>query len=329
MYESAQAGRDCPKGQMRLVEDLATGLVRNAAFDASLMDYDAAYQNEQGNSRRFAEHLSDVADLILEKIGRDGLIEIGCGKGLFLDYLWGRGAQAKGFDPTYEGDSPLVQKVYFSSDLNIKGRGLILRHVLEHVEDPVSFLFELAAANGNEGLIYIEVPCLDWILENRAWFDVFYEHVNYFRLNDFKRIFGRLVHADRTFGGQYLRVVGDLSTLRRPTYVPLDAVHFPEDFVDSLTKAATSSPPIAVWGGASKGVIFCLFMERAGCKIGRVIDINPAKQGHFLPGTGLRVMSPEEGLADLSEGSVVQVMNPNYLEEIRQSSPKHLQYKAL
>lgn len=168
MYESAQAGRDCPKGQMRLVEDLATGLVRNAAFDASLMDYDAAYQNEQGNSRRFAEHLSDVADLILEKIGRDGLIEIGCGKGLFLDYLWGRGAQAKGFDPTYEGDSPLVQKVYFSSDLNIKGRGLILRHVLEHVEDPVSFLFELAAANGNEGLIYIEVPCLDWILENRA-----------------------------------------------------------------------------------------------------------------------------------------------------------------
>lgn len=51
-----------------------------------------------------------------------------------------------------------MQKVYFSSDLNIKGRGLILRHVLEHVEDPVSFLFELAAANGNEGLIYIEVP---------------------------------------------------------------------------------------------------------------------------------------------------------------------------
>ncbi|GAB5511104.1 MAG: class I SAM-dependent methyltransferase [Hyphomicrobiales bacterium] len=329
MYESAQAGRACPKGQMQLVEDLSTGLVRNAAFDAALMDYDAAYQNEQGNSPRFAKHMGDVADLILDKIGRDGLIEVGCGKGLFLDYLWDRGAQASGFDPTYEGESPLVQKVYFSSELNIKGRGLILRHVLEHVEDPVSFLFELAAANGNQGLIYIEVPCFDWIVENKAWFDVFYEHVNYFRLDDFKRIFGRLAHADRAFGGQYLRIIGDLSTLQRPSYDASHAVQFPSDFLGSITQVTGSTPPAAVWGGASKGVIFSLFLERAGCTVERIIDINPAKQGHYLPGTGLRVMSPEEGLAGLPDGSVIQVMNPNYLDEIRESSPTHLQYKVL
>ncbi|GAB5511092.1 MAG: class I SAM-dependent methyltransferase [Hyphomicrobiales bacterium] len=329
MYESEQAGRTCPKGQMRLVEDLHSGLIRNAAFDIALMDYDAAKQNEQGNSPRFAAHMADVANLVLQTIGQDGLIEVGCGKGLFLDYLWERGAKATGFDPTYEGDSPLVQKVYFSRELNIKGRGLILRHVLEHVEDPVGFLFELAAANGNQGLIYIEVPCFDWILQNKAWFDIFYEHVNYFRLDDFKRIFGRLMHADRAFGGQYLRIIGNLSTLRRPAFDMAHGVEFPADFLHSITQVTEGPPPAAVWGGASKGVIFSLYLQRAGCPVERIIDINPAKQGHNLPGTGLRVLSPEEGLAGLPEGSISQVMNPNYLDEIRQTSPSHLQYKVL
>lgn len=55
----------------------------------------------------------------------------------------------------------------------------------------------------------------------------------------------------------------------------------------------------------------------AGHPVDRVIDINPAKQGRYLAATGLRVMSPAEGLADLPEGSEIHVMNPNYLEEVR------------
>lgn len=135
--------------------------------------------------------------------------------------------------------------------------------------------------------------------------------------------------ADRAFGGQYLRVIGDLSTVRRPEYDPTLTIKFPQDFLDGIEHAAKIEPPAAVWGGASKGVIFSLFLERAGGKVDRVIDINPAKQGRFLPGTGLRVMSPEEGLADLPQGSLIQVMNPNYLEEIRNSSPPQFQYKVL
>jgi len=38
-------------------------------------------------------------------------------------------------------------------------------------------------------LIYIEVPCFDWICLHRSWFDVFYQHFN-FRLADFDRVFG-------------------------------------------------------------------------------------------------------------------------------------------
>jgi SAM-dependent methyltransferase len=318
MYDSAEAARACPRGDVVLVEDATTGLVHNAAFDAARMDYDSAYQNEQGMSPQFQRHLDRVAELILSTMGRKGLVEVGCGKGRFLELLAARGAEIAGFDPTYEGDNPLVRKEYFSESLGIRGEGLILRHVLEHIQDPVAFLARLAAANGGRGLIYIEVPCLDWICDNRAWFDIFHEHVNYFRLGDFGRMFGRVLHADRAFGGQYLRVVADLSSLRPPRRDPADPVRFPADFTARLTReAGAATGPSVLWGGASKGVIFALLRERAGHPVDRVIDINPAKQGKYLAGTGLRVLSPAEGLAGLPKGSVIHVMNPNYLAEIQ------------
>ncbi len=223
MYDSAEAGRDCPKGRMELVEDMTTGLVHNAAFDANLLDYDGAYQNEQGHSALFKAHMEAVANLVETHMGRRDLVEVGCGKGTFLEMLLARGTEVVGYDPAYEGNNPLVQRKSFTRELGITGEGLILRHVLEHIQDPVTFLHRLAAANGHRGLIYIEVPCLDWICTRRAWFDIFYEHVNDFRLSDFQRIFGRVVHAARAFGGQYLTVIADLATLRRPVRDPVDA----------------------------------------------------------------------------------------------------------
>jgi hypothetical protein len=321
MYDSHDAGRDCPKGDMRLVEDMETGLVHNAAFNAALLDYDSAYQNEQGHSPMFKAHMETVADLVESRMGRKGLVEVGCGKGTFLELLLARGIDVVGYDPTYEGSNPLVRQEYFTEELAISGEGLILRHVLEHIEDPVGFLQRLATTNGHRGLIYIEVPCLDWICQNRAWFDIFYEHVNYFRLTDFQRIFDRVLYAGRAFGGQYLTVVADLASLRRPQRDPSDAVAFPFDMTTRLgAEAGADKGRVVVWGGASKGVIFALLRERAGHPVDRVIDINPAKQGRYLAGTGLRVMSPAEGLADLPRGSRIYVMNPNYLEEVRAMS---------
>jgi SAM-dependent methyltransferase len=330
MYDSVEAARNCPRGDMRLVEDMVTGLVSNAAFRPEVMDYDSHYQNEQGVSALFRAHMDDVVKLVEGNMGRARLVEVGCGKGTFLEMLLARGVDVVGYDPTYEGHNPLVRREYFTEDLGITGDGLILRHVLEHVPDPVAFLHRLATANGHRGLIYIEVPCLDWICRNRAWFDIFYEHVNYFRLTDFDRIFRRVVYSGRAFGGQYLTVIADLSTLRAPMRNGSDAVAFPVDLASRLqAESAADQGPVVVWGGASKGVIFSLLRERAGRPVDRVIDINPAKQGHYLPATGLRVKSPADGLADLAPGSKIYVMNPNYLDEVRALAGPAFVYRGI
>lgn len=334
MYDTADEARACPRGDVRLVQNLASGLIYNADFRPELMRYDASYQNEQALSPLFRRHLDEVADIVGQCMGGAGLVEVGCGKGYFLEVLAERGFEIAGFDPTYEGSNPRVRRHYFAPGVGITAQGLILRHVLEHVQAPLQFLEQLRAANGGSGLIYIEVPCFDWICAHRAWFDVFYEHVNYFRLADFERMFGRIVDSGRLFGGQYLYVVADLSSLRTPRADADAQVVFPRDFLrrlDADTSAITHSPkgPAAVWGGASKGVIFALLRSRLGRPIDLVIDINPAKQGKYLPASGLRVLSPLEGLATLPAGETLYVMNSNYLEEIKTMSNNAYRYVSV
>jgi len=319
MYETAEAARECPRGDIRLVQDSATGLIFNAAFKPELMTYDAAYQNEQAHSPSFRTHLGAVAGIIEQTLGRQGLVEVGCGKAFFLEFLQARGFSITGFDPTYEGNNPAIGRHLFGTGVSVKARGIVLRHVLEHVQDPFAFLSGLCDANEG-GLIYIEVPCLDWILRRRAWFDIFYEHVNYFRLSDFRRMFDRVVSSGRLFGGQYLYVVADLASLRAPVATSYDAVAFPTDFLEAALATADSSDggAEAVWGAASKGVIYALLRERCGNPIDILIDINPAKTGRFVPGTGLRVLSTAEGMSLLKPNATIHVMNSSYMEEIRQ-----------
>ncbi|REN21137.1 methyltransferase domain-containing protein, partial [Mycobacterium tuberculosis] len=91
--------------------------------------------------------------------------------------------------PAFEGESPHVVAAPFSRALGLSADTIVLRHVLEHIPQPFEFLKEIADANGGQGKIYIEVPCFDWICRHGAWFDIFYEHVNYFRATDFERMF--------------------------------------------------------------------------------------------------------------------------------------------
>lgn len=330
VYQTAQDAINCLKGDIKIIEDAKTGLVYNAAFNPDLMIYDEHYNNEQGLSPSFKQHLEQAAELIEGSLGKEALVEVGCGKGFFLEMLLKSGIDITGFDSSYYGENPRVVKKYFEPGIiATPAKGLILRHVLEHIPDPYDFLCQLRDANDGGGLIYIEVPCFDWILRKRAWFDIFYEHVNYFRLNDFDRMFNRVIKRGRFFGDQYLYVVADLASLQEPVFDRSDAVDFPSDFLARLKSEEQNRTPLCVWGGASKGVIFSLLRKRAGLTVDTVIDINPAKQGKFLPATGLRVLSPERALVDLPDDAVIYVMNSNYLAEIKHMTGSRFNYLAI
>lgn len=333
MFHSELEAKNCAKGDVVLVRDQETGLTFNRAFQPELMQYDADYQNEQALSAVFQRHLRNVSEVILKHFQEFSLIEVGCGKGYFLERLQTMGFKITGVDPAYEGSNPSVLRENFSPEIGLRADGIVLRHVLEHVQDPVGFLSSVRDANGGGGKIYIEVPCFDWICGHCAWFDIFYEHVNYFRLSDFHRMFGVVYEAGHTFGGQYLYAVADLSTIRTPECNEEDWIDLPEGFLDSVGAYAaeleTGQNKSAIWGGASKGVLFALFMQRAGAKVDMVVDINPAKQGKFLAATGLQVQPPGEAASRLPSGANVFVMNGNYLNEVRELTAYRFNYRLV
>lgn len=329
MFASAGEALACATGDVVLVQDERTGLIFNQEFDPARLTYAQDYQNEQACSGVFKRHLADVTAVIERYFHGQRLIEVGCGKGYFLEHLRGIGYHVTGIDPAYEGDSPHVVKARFVRSLGLSAKGIVLRHVLEHIPDPLTFLADIAAANGGRGDIYIEVPCFEWICRHRAWFDIFYEHVNYFRQQDFFQMFGRVYESGYIFSKQYLYVVADLASLRCPVFMENNSVEMPADFLVGINRALSlarngNGRRNAVWGGASKGVIFSLYMQRAGLAIDAVIDINPAKQGRYLAGSGLMVSGPEAALCRLSLADNIFVMNSNYMDEIvAQSSNKY------
>lgn len=332
-FVDAASARASASADIVLVQNSVSGLIYNQAFDADKLSYDSDYQNEQAHSGQFQRHLNDVEGVIARHFKGRSLIEVGCGKGYFLELLRNLGYAITGIDPAYEGTNADVIKAPFTRELQRTADAVVLRHVLEHIADPVSFLSEIAEANQG-GQIYIEVPCFDWIVEHNAWFDLFYEHVNYFRLDDLRRLFGTVHEAGHLFGGQYLYIVADLASLRREPEAPASLMELPSDFSASLDTAVriikgTPGQGSAIWGASSKGVIYSLFLQRAGVAVDQVVDINPAKQGRYLPVSGARVSSPEEALAALPDGAHLFVMNSNYLQEIQRMTGGRFVYHAV
>lgn len=71
---------------------------------------------------------------------------------------------------------------------------------------------------------------------------------------------------------------------------------------------------VALWGAGAKGSTLANLVDPARELIACVVDLNPHKQGRFVPGTGHPIVSYTQ-LPEHQVRSAI-VINPNYLEEI-------------
>ncbi len=73
------------------------------------------------------------------------------------------------------------------------------------------------------------------------------------------------------------------------------------------------SGKVAVWGAGAKGATFANLVDPKCTLIDCVVDLNPNKQGRFIPGTGHPIVAPTD-LPDRGVHNAV-LMNPNYRGE--------------
>lgn len=342
-----QAALAAPRGDLRLVCCSRCGFVANAAFRAELLEYGEHYENDQTWSPRFDQHVDHLVDRLLDAgIRGKSVVEVGCGRGYFLQRLCARGeSRGVGFDPSYKGaDSSadgrvqFVREFYGPSHGSVRPDAVVCRHVIEHVPEPLRLLDDVRAALGRDSHAFVafETPTIEWILDGLVIQDLFYEHCSYFSADTlayaFRRSGFRPTAVDRVFGDQYLwlEAVPDeiLEPLPEPDGVAARraierAARYASKEGESLgglrarLEKMRANGPLAVWGAGAKGVTFLNLLDPAGDLIDCVVDINPRKQGMFVPCTA----HPIVGIDDLGKREItdIVIMNGNYRDEIQAS----------
>jgi len=345
VYRNVKEARLAPAGSISIEWNAEEGLVTNHDFDENIIDYDEEYDNAVP-SKIFSRYYDEIATYLNEKYDlKDGIVyDIGCGNGRFIKQLVKQAENITGIgiDPAYRGETTCFDgrlsfdpKYFQVSDVKKWGKPslVICRHTLEHIPSPKKFLQELFqnfAKNSYEKVpLFLEVPDLDWIKENLAFWDFCYEHVNYFdekSLGNCIESAGAKVHKiSRKFDGQYLWAEALINTdqeeksLSTTESVPQSLRHG-DDFQNSLKNIANKSKELSkvrrlvLWGMATKGIMYSLYLNKAGIDVSYCVDININKQNYYTPVLGKLILSPESLAKDIQYAIVC--MNPIYAKEI-------------
>lgn len=332
-----------PRGNLDLTVCEECGFIFNRAFTAKQIMYGEDYDNTQSHSPSFEEYLDSlVRHMVLEQgVQNCQIVEVGCGKGLFLRKLVefnGANNTGYGFDPSYVGEEILLdgrlrfERRYYDSDCaDVPADVIVCRHVIEHVPAPLDLLRNLKKAliNSPRARVFFETPCVEWILSNQVVWDFFYEHCSYFTVQSLTTAFQlagfEVEHVQHIFGGQYLWLEATASLSHEPRVtktthsIPALAQAFArkenelKELWGSRVKQLATREIIALWGAGAKGVTFANLIDPDRRWIDCVIDLNPEKQGHFIPGTGHPIVSYRE-LARRGVTTAI-LMNPNYQDE--------------
>ncbi|NOX57978.1 MAG: methyltransferase domain-containing protein [Planctomycetes bacterium] len=348
LMPTREAALNYPRGDLKLGFCRGCGFVFNTLFRPEVHEYSTAYEETQGFSPTFNAFAKELAADLIRKHDLHGktILEIGCGKGEFLVLLCQLAQnQGIGIDPGYvpqrtpEEVAPrieFIQDFYGEKYAHLMADLICCRHTLEHIAPTLEFMRSLRKTIGDrkDTVVFFELPDVYRVLEEGAFWDIYYEHCTYFSLGSLARLFRQtgfeVTELEAVYDKQYLLLTAtpaaeatspnlqaedDLDTMAAtveafPAVVE-KAISGWRRFVDD---AVSRNEKVVLWGSGSKGVSFLstLAIDDA---IDYVVDINPYRQGHFMPSTGQEIIGPDR-LPEVRPDHVI-VMNPIYCDEIQ------------
>lgn len=303
--------------EMNLIEEIYTNLYTNYA--------------EVGMSKTQLEFTDFIGQWLLNLVDKpSNVLEIASHDGYLLNKFKTNGHKVFGIEPSpmaeiskskfgLEVENDFFDKSKFddcSMDL------VIMRHVLEHVEDPVEFLDAAYSKLKTGGKLYIEVPNSFWSLENCYFPEFHIDHISYFTIGSLYNIISKLpgVSIDRIeqFNG-YIKFpfLGAVITKTEDNHInnlinPLQDFSMPslienfknsyQRYMDNLLKIDTNGKLI-VWGTGSIGTQFAVDAKWSKDDV-FYVDINPNSHGLKISSTGHEIFSPEK-ISEIKPSAII------------------------
>ena len=254
----------------------------------------------QKNLSGLAKRLFDDYALSERKV-----LEVGGGDGYFAHLLQSLGCQVTLIDPApqsckiarnrgltkvIQGD--LVSGLFPSKQFDV----VIIRHVLEHVPNPVDFLLLVREYIRTDGILIVEVPNTDSTLACGRFQDFCMEHLSYFSPSTLAHVFllskfniietftiekgESLVCICRKTDSELRKMANELKTFRQGVR-------------DLIREATEAGRRVGIFGAGTRGVPLLAMINAADLEIAYVVDSDTKKWDRFTPITHLPIVSPE------------------------------------
>jgi len=333
-----------PLTLLRCGEDPAgrtCGLVQlKQRYDPSLL-YGSNYGYRSGLNRSMVMHLGEIAAKIRArtKLGAaDIALDIGSNDGTLLKALQAPGLSLVGMDPTgekfrshYPADCCLIPEMFsasrFQKEFGGKKAKLITTIAMFYdLDDPVSFMREIAELLAPDGLWIFEQSYLPSMLQSCSYDTICHEHQEYYSLRQIVWMTQRAglrvvdVELNATNGGSFCvtaalpespfaaneeSVSNLLSEETGSEFDRTEGYHAFRERVfrhrDQLSgflrRSKASGDRVLGYGASTKGNVLLQFCEVTADDLPYIAEVNPDKFGCFTPGTLLPIISEEEAHA--------------------------------
>lgn len=339
-------------------------LVCSQCFLVQLEEFETAehifsdYAYFSSYSSSWLEHSERYVEQMIERLGLDEsshVVEIASNDGYLLRYFHDRQIPVLGIEPAanvakvalQKGIPTLVEFFGVETATSVKEDSqadlLLGNNVLAHVPDINDFVGGMKVLLKDGGVITMEFPHLQKLIDLRQWDTIYHEHFSYLSFTTASQVFEahglRLFDVEElpTHGGS-LRIYGchaddAAKPLTEAAQALLDreqAAGFTDlqmylDFgaqvhedkrriLEFLIELKDQGKRVVGYGAPAKGNTMLNYCGVRTDFLEYTCDLNPHKQGCVLPGTHIPIVSPDQLLADRPD--VVLILPWNLRDEI-------------
>lgn len=272
--------------------------------------------------RREYEKLIDKYNLKNKKF-----IEIGCGRGEFLNVLQEYPVQAFGIENNAEyvelaKSSNLKVERQFADSSSTKIDGapfdcFLSFNFLEHQPHPNEMMQCIYNNLADDGYGLITVPSFEYILENNSYYELLRDHIAYYSIetlkflvekNGFELIESQIINRDT------IEIIVKKRKLVNVNGLLKNYTELKDQINEYLKEKISQGKKVAVYGASHQGftVISTTNIQQY---LSYIIDSAPFKHGKYAPASHLKIISPDEVLNDPVQ--CIIIIAPGYTEEIK------------
>ena len=316
-----------------------------SSFTDALLEHSAANVAARIDERRL-----DGNSLVVELASNDGYL---------LQYYRAQGIPVLGIDPApgpvaaARARGVETLQAFFGRDLAVrlaaqrrKADVIHANNVLAHVADTNGFVSGIGALLEDDGVAVIEVPYVKDLIDHGEFDTIYHEHLCYFSVTALTHLFQRhglalqRVQPLAIHGGSLRLFVGkrqesDPSVdeyLKAERQAGVDEYEYYAGFsarvgrirnglVELLGRLKRDGARIAGYGAAAKGTILLNFADLGAGMLEFVADRNVHKQGRYIPGVRLPIVSPDRILE--AQPDYLLILPWNFKEEIMEQQAEY------